>query len=58
MSDILGFMFKCMKPFLGEFKIEVDRQAKKVTIRKADEVRTLTYDEVIDEIERIFGDEQ
>ena len=55
MSDLLGFVLKTLRPFFGGMTIEVDRQAKTVTIKRKQEVRVMRYDEVIDEIERIFA---
>lgn len=58
MSDLLNFVLKTLKPYFGNIKIEVDRENKKVTIRQKEQVRILTYDEVIDEIERMFTNGQ
>ena len=56
MSDLLGFVLKTLKPFFGETRITVDREKKIVKIMRKGQTKELTYDEVIDEIERIFGE--
>jgi len=56
MSDLFGFVLKTLKPFFGETRITVDREKKIVKITSLGRAKELTYDEVIDEIERIFGE--
>ena len=56
MSDLLGFVLKTLKPFFGDTRIIVDREKKIVKITRKGQFMELTYDEVIDEIERIFGE--
>ena len=58
MNNILSVMLKTFKPFFGDFKVIVDRDRKIVTIRRQEKDIELTYDQVIDEVEKVFSNNE
>jgi len=46
-----------IKSFLGDISFKADREKQLVTIRAKGQEHTLTYDQLLDEIEAIFQDE-
>ena len=53
---MLGFIIKTLKPYFCDTKISVDRERKVVTLERKGQKNELTYDQVIDQIEEVFGD--
>lgn len=51
---LLDFVLKTLKPFLAGVSIKFDRQKRLVIITQKGSTRTLTFDEAIDEIEKLF----
>ena len=45
-----------IKSFLGDFSFKVDREKQSVTIQVKGQEHTLTYDQLVDEVEAIFNE--
>jgi len=56
MSDLLSFILKTLRPMLGGIKVTVHREAHLVTIERKGEKKVYTYEEIADEIEKLFTD--
>lgn len=56
MSDLLSFILRTLRPMLGDIKVTVHRDAKLVTIERKGEKAVFTYEQIADEIERLFSD--
>lgn len=47
---------RVIKSFVGDFTVKVDRQKKLVTFKTKERDYVYTYDQLIDEAERMFND--
>lgn len=47
-----------IKSFIGDFDVKVDRQARLVNIQARGQFYTYTYEQLIDELEKMFNDGQ
>lgn len=55
MSDFLGFVICTLKPFFRSMEVVNDKQARTITFKNKEESRTLTYDELAEQIAAAFG---
>ena len=53
-----GLVIGVIKSFLGDFSIEVDRVDQVVTFQVKSQRYKYTYDQLIDELEKMFNDGQ
>ncbi len=47
-----------LRAFLGDFEVKVNRQAKLVTILARGQEYTYTFDQLVDELEKMLNDGQ
>ena len=58
-GGLLKFVLTTFRPMLGNISVKFDRENQTVTIVQKGGETTLTYDQAIDEIEKLFhGEEQ
>ena len=57
MSQLLKLVLKTLKPYFGGMKITFDRDKQLVHIEQKGKETTLTYDQAISEVEKLFDDE-
>ena len=58
-GGLLKFVLTTLRPLLGNVSVRFDRENQTVTIVQKGGETTLTYDQAIDEIEKLFhGEEQ
>ena len=50
-----GLMIGVIRSFLGDFTVKVDRQAKIVTIQVKGQEYQYTYDQLVDELEKLIN---
>jgi len=55
MSDLLPFILRTLRPMLGDVKVTVHRDAQLISIERTGEKKVYTYDQIADEIEKLFG---
>ena len=53
-----SLMLGVIRSFIGDFSVKVDRQARTVTIRARGQEYKYTYDQLVDELEKMFNDGQ
>ena len=51
----LRFIFRAIRPFLGDLDLKIDRRRQIVTFKRDGHTETLTVDQLFDEIESIFS---
>lgn len=49
-----GLMIGVIRSFIGDFAVKVDRQARTVTIQAKGQEYQYTYDQLIDELEKLM----
>ena len=54
----MGLMLGVIRSFIGDFSVKVDRQAKLITFQASGQEYTYTYDQLVDELEKILNDGQ
>lgn len=53
-----GLVRSVLKALLGDFAVNIDRQARTVTIQTKGQEYKYTYDQLVDELEKILNDGQ
>lgn len=56
-NGLLQMVLRSIRPMLGTFKIEVDRDNQRVKIVQGDQVKDMTYEEMVLYIERLINGE-
>lgn len=57
-TSIIILMIGVIKSFVGDLSVKVDRQARLVTIQAKGQEYKYTYDQLVDELEKMFNDGQ
>jgi len=58
MSEILKFVLQALRPYFGGIKISFDRDNELVIIEQKGKKTVITYDQAIDEVEKLFNNEK
>jgi hypothetical protein len=53
-----GLMVGVIRSFLGDFSVKVDRQARLVTIQAKGQEYIYTYEQLVDELEKMINGSQ